>query len=138
MRIVVPFVLVATLFLVGCKPSASKTSVESDSSSSAKTPAAASESATSEPTPSASSKAVLTGATAEAGCATCIYKMKGVTGCKLAVKIEGETYLVEGSAIDEYGDAHADDGLCNTARKATVSGQVKGDKFVASKIELLP
>ena len=75
---------------------------------------------------------------AEAGCATCIYDMKGVTGCVLAVKIDGQLYLVEGSAIDEHGDAHAVDGLCNTARKATVSGQVKGDKFVTSKIELLP
>ena len=76
--------------------------------------------------------------TVEAGCATCIFNMKGVTGCKLAVKIDGKSYLVEGSRIDDHGDAHASDGLCNASRQAQVTGHVKGDRFVAKKVELLP
>jgi hypothetical protein len=75
---------------------------------------------------------------AVAGCATCIFDMKGVSGCKLAVKIEGKAYLVSGSAIDDHGDAHASDGLCNAARDAIVEGRIEGDRFVAKHIELLP
>ena len=68
----------------------------------------------------------------------CIFGMKGVTGCKLAVEIEGKHYLVKGSSIDDHGDAHADDGLCNAAREAIVSGEVKEGMFVAEHINLLP
>ncbi len=74
----------------------------------------------------------------EAGCATCIFDMEGVVGCKLAVKIDGKPYLVTGSDIDDHGDAHASDGLCLTARKAVVEGKIDGDQFVATKIELQP
>ena len=31
--------------------------------------------------------------TVEAGCATCIFNMEGVKGCKLAVRIDGKPYL---------------------------------------------
>jgi hypothetical protein len=33
-------------------------------------------------------------------CATCIYNMSGVTGCKLAAKVGGQPLLVDGSSID--------------------------------------
>ena len=72
----------------------------------------------------------------EAGCATCIYNMKGVRGCKLAVKVDGTPYLVDGVGINDLGDAHADDGLCNTSRKVIVDGRVEGDRFVAKMIKL--
>jgi len=72
-----------------------------------------------------------------AGCATCIFDMKGVTGCKLAVKIDGTPYLVTGSDIDDHGDAHAADGLCNSARNAVMEGTIKDGKFVAKKFEVL-
>ena len=74
----------------------------------------------------------------EAGCATCIFEMEGVAGCKLAVRIDGKPYLVTGSDIDDHGDAHAPDGLCHTARKAVVEGKIDGDHFVATRIELQP
>ncbi len=74
----------------------------------------------------------------EAGCATCVYDMQGVEGCKLAVKIGGKPYLVTGTEIDDHGDAHGPAGLCVTARKALVSGKVEGDKFVATSFELQP
>ena len=72
------------------------------------------------------------------GCATCVFKMKGVTGCKLAVKTNGTPYLVSGIGIDDLGDAHAADGLCNAERKGVVEGQVEGDRFIATRIDLSP
>lgn len=74
----------------------------------------------------------------EAGCAMCIYEMEGIEKCTLAVKIEDTPYLVEGVEIHELGDAHAEDGLCMTARQATVEGELEGDTFVATKLELDP
>ncbi len=76
--------------------------------------------------------------TVEAGCAMCIYKMEGINKCTLAVKLDGKPHLVEGAQIHDLGDAHAADGLCKTARQATVEGKLEGDKFVASKIALKP
>lgn len=75
---------------------------------------------------------------AEAGCAMCVYKMKGVYDCVLAVKIDGKPYLVSGSSIDDHGDAHAPDGLCHVARAAKVTGSVEGDRFVAKEFRLTP
>ena len=74
----------------------------------------------------------------EAACATCIYDMQGVKGCKLAVKIDGKAYLVTGTEIDDHGDAHGPAGLCVTARKAVVTGKIEGEKFVATNFELRP
>lgn len=74
---------------------------------------------------------------AEVGCAMCIYHMPAVRDCVLAVKLDGRAYLVKGSSIDDHGDAHAADGLCNTGRKARVKGWIEGDVFVAEKIELV-
>lgn len=71
-----------------------------------------------------------------AGCATCIFDMPGVTGCVLAVKIDGQAYLVEGSDIDDHGDAHAGEGLCNAARPAVFEGQVVDGKLVATHFAL--
>ena len=58
---------------------------------------------------------------------------------KSAAKREcGRPSLVTGSDIDDHGDAHAPEGLCNVARKAIVEGSIHGDRFVASKIVLQP
>lgn len=67
----------------------------------------------------------------EIGCASCIYKIDGVEGCVAAVKIGSQPLLVQGTQID----AHAL-GLCTQAKQALVVGNVEGDKFVASKINL--
>jgi hypothetical protein len=64
--------------------------------------------------------------------------MRNVTGCKLAVKIDGTPYIVTGSDIDNHGDAHAPDGLCNSARAAVIEGTIKDGRFAAKKFELLP
>ncbi len=76
--------------------------------------------------------------TAQAGCASCIFHMKDAEDCPLAVKIDGQVYLVEGSSIDDHGDAHAPDGLCKTARIASVAGRIESGRFVATHFELTP
>lgn len=75
---------------------------------------------------------------AKAGCATCIFQMKGVEGCKLAIEIDGRQYLVQGSDIDDHGDAHASDALGNTARYAHAKGRISSDRFIAEEFCLLP
>ncbi|MCA9242454.1 MAG: hypothetical protein KDA32_00755 [Phycisphaerales bacterium] len=74
----------------------------------------------------------------QAGCGMCVFHMKGEDECQLAVKIDGRPYLVVGTDIDDYGDAHAPDGLCNTSREARVSGEIRNDRFVAHTFELEP
>ncbi|MBL4754075.1 MAG: hypothetical protein JKY52_10850 [Flavobacteriales bacterium] len=72
----------------------------------------------------------------EASCGQCQFGLSG-DGCHLAVRIDGKAYLVDGTNINEHGDAHAEDGFCNAIRKAKVEGKVKGGKFKAAKFELL-
>lgn len=74
----------------------------------------------------------------EVACGQCQFKMKDKKGCDLAVRIDGKSYFVEGTKIDDHGDAHANDGFCNAVRKAEVIGDVKGDKFVVRHFILLP
>ncbi len=73
----------------------------------------------------------------EAACGECKFGMKG-KGCNLAVRLDGKSYFVDGSKIDDHGDAHADDGFCNKVRKAHVSGAIVNDRFVATSFKLLP
>ena len=74
----------------------------------------------------------------EAACGQCQFKMKDKKGCDLAVRIDGKSYFVEGTKINDHGDAHADDGFCNAIKKAEVIGEVKDGKFVVSYFKLLP
>jgi hypothetical protein len=75
--------------------------------------------------------------TVEAACGECQFGMPG-NGCDLAVRMDGQSYFVDGTGIDDHGDAHGGDGLCNAVRKARVSGTVRGERFVATAFELLP
>lgn len=68
------------------------------------------------------------------GCSMCIYKMAGSSDCELAALVDGKAYLVEGSGIDDHGDAHAADGLCNTARSAVATGRIEGGRLKVSKL----
>lgn len=72
----------------------------------------------------------------EAGCGTCLFEMEG-DACELAVKINGKGYFVDGATLDEFGDAHAADGLCNKTAKAHVRGEIEGDRFTAHSFELV-
>lgn len=73
----------------------------------------------------------------EAACGQCQFGMKGKKGCDLAVRIDGQAYFVEGTKIDDHGDAHADDGFCNAVSKAEVAGKVVNGKFVATYFKLI-
>ena len=72
----------------------------------------------------------------EASCGQCQFDLEG-EGCDLAVRFGRDAWFVDGTGIDDHGDSHADDGFCNAVRKARVSGEVVGDRFVATEFELL-
>lgn len=73
----------------------------------------------------------------DAACGQCQFKLKG-KGCSLAVRLNGQAYFVDGTGIDEHGDAHAADGFCNAVRKAKVQGTIVNNRFVATTFHLLP
>ena len=62
----------------------------------------------------------------EASCGECQFGMEGKS-CDLAIRIDGKSYFVDGSNIDDHGDAHGDDGLCNCIRNAKVTGEIQDD-----------
>lgn len=74
---------------------------------------------------------------AEASCGQCQFKMAG-KGCDLAVRINGKSYFVDGTKIDDHGDAHAKDGFCEKIRKAEIKGSIVNNRFVATYFKLLP
>lgn len=69
-------------------------------------------------------------------CGKCVFGMTD-DDCRLAVRMNGKTYHVQGTSIDEHGDAHAKDGFCNSIRKAEVQGEVKNNEFVATYFKLV-
>ena len=73
----------------------------------------------------------------EASCGQCKFGMKGKS-CDLAVRINGKAYFVDGTKIDDHGDAHASDGFCEKIRKAEVKGTVINNRFVATYFKVLP
>lgn len=75
--------------------------------------------------------------TVEASCGQCNFGLKD-KGCSLAVRIDGKAYFVDGTSIDEHGDAHAEDGFCETIRKAEVQGKVEDNRFKSTYFKLLP
>jgi hypothetical protein len=73
----------------------------------------------------------------QAACGKCQFGMADDDDCRLAVRINGKAYHVQGTSIDEYGDAHAKDGFCNSIRKAEVQGEVKNNEFAATYFKLV-
>lgn len=73
----------------------------------------------------------------EAACGQCKFDLPG-KGCDLAVRINGKAYFVDGTGIDDHGDAHAKDGFCQSVRKAKVTGFLKDNRFKAKSFKLLP
>ena len=73
----------------------------------------------------------------EASCGQCQFGLKG-KGCKLAIRINGKSYFVDGANIDQFGDAHDNDGFCNAIRKAEVTGNIVDGRFKARSFTLLP
>ena len=73
----------------------------------------------------------------EAACGECKFGLKG-DDCDLAIRVSGHSYFVDGINADSLGDAHAANGICETIRKARVTGEVRGGRFVATSFVLLP
>jgi hypothetical protein len=73
----------------------------------------------------------------EAACGQCQFKMEGKS-CDLALRINGKSYFVDGTKIDDHGDAHARNGFCEKVRKAEVQGSIVKNRFVATSFKLLP
>ncbi len=73
----------------------------------------------------------------EASCGECQFGLEGKS-CDLAVRIDGKSYFVDGTTIDEHGDAHAKDGFCKAVRKAEVQGEIVNNRFKATYFKLLP
>lgn len=75
----------------------------------------------------------------EVACGQCMFGMKEIKkGCDLAAMIDGKPYFVEGTKLDDHGDAHAEDGFCSAVRKAEVVGEIKNNVFVVTEFKLLP
>jgi hypothetical protein len=74
----------------------------------------------------------------DAACGQCRFGLKTQKGCDLAVRIKDQAYFVDGTKIDEHGDAHADDGFCNAVRKAKVQGEIKNGRFAVTYFKLIP
>jgi hypothetical protein len=72
----------------------------------------------------------------EASCGECQFHLPG-KGCELAVRINGKAYFVEGTTIDDHGDAHANDGFCEAIRKAKVQGELVNNRFKVTYFKLL-
>ena len=72
----------------------------------------------------------------EATCGNCMYKMKG-DGCHLAIKLNGKNYFVDGTNIDDHGDAHDSEGFCNAIKKVKVQGTIVKDRFEVTYFELI-
>ena len=72
----------------------------------------------------------------EAACGQCQFGMTDKLGCDLAVRIDGETYFVDGTNIHEHGDAHADDGFCVVIRNANVEGKIVDGRFQSESFTL--
>jgi polyhydroxybutyrate depolymerase len=72
----------------------------------------------------------------EAACGECQFKLPG-KGCDLAVRIDGKAWFVDGTSIDDHGDAHAKDGFCEAVRMAEVQGEMANGRFQASYFKLV-
>jgi len=76
------------------------------------------------------------GVVVEAACGECMFGLEG-SSCDLAVRFNGKAYFVDGSTIDDHGDAHAEDGFCSAVRQAKVKGHLENDRFMVASFELI-
>jgi hypothetical protein len=74
---------------------------------------------------------------AEASCGQCQFGLKQ-KGCDLAVRIDGKAYFVDGTSIDDHGDAHGKEGFCESVRKVELQGEIINNRFRVSYFKLVP
>jgi predicted small lipoprotein YifL len=70
--------------------------------------------------------------TVEVGCFGCIYNGEGAAGCQTAAKVGDTAMLVEGVDFSAHNN-----GLCEEAKQAKISGKVEGDILVADSIAIV-
>ena len=73
----------------------------------------------------------------DAACGQCQFGITGKAGCDLAVRIDGESYFVDGTTIHDHGDAHADDGFCEAIRQVEVKGEIIDGRFKAETFTII-
>lgn len=74
----------------------------------------------------------------EASCGQCKFGLTSQKGCDLAVRINGKSYFVDGSHIDDHGDAHDKKiGFCEVIRKAKISGKIVDNRFKATSFKII-
>jgi hypothetical protein len=73
----------------------------------------------------------------DASCGQCNFNLSG-KGCDLAVRISGLAYFVDGTRIDDHGDAHSSEGFCKAIRKAHVKGNIVDNRFQLQYFKLIP
>ena len=70
--------------------------------------------------------------TVDVGCAKCMYKLAGAEDCsQVAGSVDGKPLLLTGVELNAH-----ELGLCKATKSALVKGDVEGDKFVATDVEL--
>ena len=72
----------------------------------------------------------------DASCGQCRLDLPG-SGCDLAIAFDGTAYYVNGSHIDDHGDAHGPDGLCNAVRRARVTGRLVDGRVMVEELVLV-
>lgn len=72
----------------------------------------------------------------DASCGQCQLDLPG-SGCDLAIAFDGTAYYVDGSHIDDHGDAHGADGLCNAVRRARVTGRLVDGRVAVEEFVLI-
>lgn len=75
--------------------------------------------------------------TVDVSCGQCQFKLPG-EGCDLAVRIDENAFYVDGTGINDHGDAHSKEGFCNAVRKAEVQGELLNDRYKVTYFKLLP
>ncbi len=73
----------------------------------------------------------------EAACGQCQLGITEKSGCDLAIRIDGKSYFVDGTSIHDHGDAHADDGFCETIRQVEVKGEIIDGRFKAETFTII-
>ncbi len=73
----------------------------------------------------------------ETACGECKFKLEGKS-CDLAIRYKGVAYFVDGTGINDHGDAHDKDGFCNSIRKAEVTGTIENGRFKSTSFKLMP
>ena len=74
---------------------------------------------------------------AYASCGLCNFNLIESSNCELAIKVGKAVYRVEGSGIDDHGDAHAQNGLCNSIQLASITGKIDSNFFYAETFDLV-